>query len=159
MDRVASVYSLTDGKLVPYQRNPPREEWKNPFPQGGLYSTASDILSFYRMMLSHGVFEGRRILSQAAVDAMTTVQTGDILAGWTPGLGYGLGVAIVKDPVGVLRYTSVGSYGHAGAYRTHAWADPEKDMITILFYQRSNGGGDMADEINAFLQLSAAAIE
>ncbi len=159
MDRVASVYELQDGKLVPYTRDPPRSEWKNPVPQGGLYSTASDLLSFYRMMLGHGVFEGRRILSRAAVDTMTTVQTGDIPSGWAPGLGFGLGVAIVKDPVGALRYTSIGSYGHGGAYRTYTWADPEKDMITILLYQRSNGGGDMADEISAFLQLAAAAIE
>ncbi len=80
---------------------------------------------------------------------MTTVQTGDIPSGWGPGMGFGLGVAIVKDPVGALRYTSIGSYGHGGAYRTHTWADPEKDMITIVFYQRSNGGGDCADEISA----------
>ena len=61
--------------------------------------------------------------------------------------------------VAALRYTCSGSYGHGGAYRTFTWADPEKDMISILLYQRSNGGGDMADEINAFLQLAAAAIE
>jgi CubicO group peptidase (beta-lactamase class C family) len=159
MDRVAAVYSLDDGKLVPYQRTPPRAEWKNPVPQGGLYSTASDMLQFYRMMLEHGDFDGHRILSQAAVDTMTTVQTGDLPVGWAPGLGFGLGVAVVNDPVGALRYTSIGSYGHGGAYRTFTWADPEKDLISILFFQRSNGGGDMADEINAFLQLAAAAIE
>lgn len=159
MDRVAAVYSLDGDKLVRYERTPPRAEWKNPLPEGGLYSTASDLLQFYRMMLGHGVFEGQRILSGAAVETMTTVQTGDMRVGWAPGLGFGLGVAVVKDPVAALRYTSVGSYGHGGAYRTFTWADPEKDMISILLYQRSNGGGDMADEINAFLQLAAAAIE
>ncbi|MDA0207594.1 MAG: serine hydrolase [Acidobacteria bacterium] len=159
MDRVAAVYSLNDGKLAPFERTPPRSEWKNPLPQGGLYSTATDLLQFYRMMLDHGTYEGRRILSRAAVDTMTTVQTGDMPVGWGPGLGFGLGVAVVKDPVAALRYTSIGSYGHGGAYRTFTWADPDKDLIAILFYQRSNGGGDMADEINAFLQLAAAAIE
>ena len=159
MDRVASVYSLRDGKLERYQRTPPRSEWKNPLPQGGLYSTATDQMRFYRMMLDGGRFGGRRILSQAAVDAMTAVQTGDIPSGWAPGVGFGLGFAIVKDPVGALRYTAVGSFGHGGAYRTFTWADPEKDLISIILFQRSNVGGDMADEINAFLQLAAAAIE
>lgn len=159
MNRVASVYSLADGKLVSYERTPPRAEWTNPVPEGGLYSTASDVLSFYRMMLDNGVIGERRILSRAAVETMTTVQTGDLPVGWAPGLGFGLGVAVVKDPVAALRYTSIGSFGHGGAYRTYTWADPEKDLISILFFQRSNGGGDMADEINAFLQLAAAAIE
>jgi len=159
MDRVASVYSLTDGKLVIHNRNPPRSEWKNPSPQGGLYSTATDLMHFYRMVLDGGKFGGRRILSQAAVDAMTTVQTGDIPSGWGPGLGFGLGFAVVKDPVGALRYTAVGSFGHGGAYRTFTWADPDKDLISIILFQRSNVGGDMADEISAFLQMAAAAIE
>jgi CubicO group peptidase (beta-lactamase class C family) len=159
MDRVAAVYSLDDGKLEPYERTPPRAGWKNPLPEGGLYSTAADLLQFYRMMLGHGDHDGHRILSRAAVDTMTTVQTGDLPVGWSPGLGFGLGVAVVKEPVAALRYTSVGSYGHGGAYRTFTWADPEKDLISILLFQRSNGGGDMADEINAFLQLAAAAIE
>lgn len=159
LDRVASVYSLQDGKLELYERTPPRSEWKNPFPEGGLYSTAADLLSFYRMVLDGGVFGGRRILSQAAVDAMTTVQTGDLPAGWAPGVGFGLGFAIVKDPVGALRYTGIGSFGHGGAYRTFTWADPDKDLISIVLFQRQNVGGDMADEISAFLQMAAAAIE
>ena len=159
MDRVASVYSLTDGKLVPYQRDPPRSEWKNPLPEGGLYSTAVDLAHFYYMMLAGGEFGPNRVLSQAAVDTMTTIQTGDIPAGWGPGIGFGLGFAIVKDPVAAMRYTSIGSFGHGGAYRTFTWADPEKDMISVLLFQRSNVGGDLADEINAFLQLAAAAIE
>lgn len=159
MDRVASVYSLEDGKLVPFARNPPRSEWKNPFPEGGLYSTATDLERFYRMMLAGGVFEGKRALSQAAVDTMTTVQTGELPAGWGPGIGFGLGFAIVKNPIGALRYTAIGSFGHGGAYRTFTWADPEKDLISIVLYQRSNVGGDMADEISAFLQMAAATIE
>jgi len=159
MDRVASVYSFTDGKLVPYQRDPPRAQWKNPLPEGGLYSTAVDLAHFYYMILAGGEFGPDRVLSQAAVDTMTTVQTGDIPAGWGPGIGFGLGFAIVKDPVAAMRYTSIGSFGHGGAYRTFTWADPEKDMISVLLFQRSNVGGDLADEINAFLQLAAAAIE
>ena len=159
MDRVATVYTLEDGKLNSFERTPPRSEWKNPFPEGGLYSTAADLLRFYQMTLDGGVFEGGRLLSQAAVDTMTTVQTGDLPAGWGPGIGFGLGFAVVKDPVGALRYTSVGSYGHGGAYRTFTWADPDKDLVSIILFQRTNGGGDMADEISAFLQLAAAAVE
>lgn len=159
MDRVATVYTLTDGKLEEFRRDPPRSKWGNPFPEGGLYSTAFDMASFYWMMLDGGLFGPNRVLSKAAVDTMTTLQTGEIPSGWGPGIGFGLGFAMVKDPVAALRYTSIGSFGHGGAYRTFTWADPEKDLILVLLFQRTNGGGDLADEINAFVQMAAAAID
>ena len=34
-----------------------------------------------------------------------------------------------------------------------------KDMVGIIFMQRTNGGGDVADEINSFMAMSAAAID
>ena len=37
--------------------------------------------------------------------------------------------------------------------------DPAKDMFCVLLMQRTNEGGDIADEINAFLAMAAAAIE
>jgi CubicO group peptidase (beta-lactamase class C family) len=46
-----------------------------------------------------------------------------------------------------------------GAYRTYGWVDPAKDLVGIIFMQRTNGGGDVADEINSFMAMSAAAIE
>ena len=36
--------------------------------------------------------------------------------------------------------------------------DPPKDMVRVIMLQRTNGGGDVADEINAFLAMAAAAI-
>jgi CubicO group peptidase (beta-lactamase class C family) len=47
----------------------------------------------------------------------------------------------------------------AGAYRTYGWVDPAKDLVGIIFMQRTNGGGDVADEINSLIAMSAAAIE
>jgi hypothetical protein len=32
-------------------------------------------------------------------------------------------------------------------------------LIRVILMQRTNGGGDTADEINAFLAIAAAAIE
>ena len=64
MDRVASVYSFTDGKLVPYQRDPPRAQWKNPLPEGGLYSTAVDLAHFLRD--EGDVQHRRRVLTDLA---------------------------------------------------------------------------------------------
>jgi CubicO group peptidase (beta-lactamase class C family) len=74
-------------------------------------------------------------------------------------MGWGLGWSVVREPAGTLRLNSMGSFGHGGAYRTYGWVDPGKDMLQVLMYQRTNGGGDVADEINSFLALAAAAID
>jgi CubicO group peptidase (beta-lactamase class C family) len=102
------------------------------------------------MMLDKGSLDGHRILSPPAVGVMTSVHTGDLKAGFSP---------VVSEPAGTLRLTSIGSFGHGGAYQTFGWVDPAKDMLEVIMYQRTNGGGDLAHELNSFLSLVAAAIE
>jgi CubicO group peptidase (beta-lactamase class C family) len=153
--RVASVYRYeTDGlRLVPMA--PPRF----PAPEGGLFSTAGDMARFHQMLLGKGTLDGQRILSAAAVDAMTSSQTGSMKAGFAPGVGHGFGFEVVRETLGTFRYNSIGSFVKGGAYRTYGWVDPAKDLIGIIFMQRTNGGGDVADEINSFMAMAAAAIE
>ena len=74
-----------------------------------MYSTASDMARFYQTMLDKGALDGRRILSAAAVEVMTTVQTGDLKTGFAPGMSYGLGWAVVRDPMSMLRFNSKGT--------------------------------------------------
>ncbi len=158
--RLAAVYTDDNGKLV--RQNDGirfRRGAKSPMPEGGLYSTAGDMARFYRMMLNGGSLDGRKILSPAAVSLMTTVNTGDLKTGFAPGMGYGLGWAVVREASGTFRYNSIGTYSHGGAYRTYGWVDPAKDMVGVIMYQRTNGGGDVADEINTFMALCGAAIE
>lgn len=157
--RLAAVYTDKDGKLERFDGDLFRTGAKYPVPEGGLYSTASDMARFYQMMLDKGSLDGRRILSPDAVAVMTTVHTGELKAGFAPGMGWGLGWSVVREPAGTLRLNSMGSFGHGGAYRTFGWVDPGKDMLQVLMYQRTNGGGDVADEINSFLAMAAAAIE
>jgi CubicO group peptidase (beta-lactamase class C family) len=157
--RLAAVYTDDHGVLKRFTGDPFREGSKYPSPEGGIYSTAADLAAFYQMMLNHGALASRRILSRASVDVMTALHTGDIPAGFAPGMGYGLTWAVVRSPEGTLRLNSIGSYGHGGAYRTYGWVDPAKDMVGVILFQRTNGGGDVADEINAFMVLAASAIE
>ncbi len=154
-NRVASVYRYeTDGlHLVPMPQP------KFPAPEGGLFSTAGDMARFHEMLLNKGTLDGQRILSAAAVDAMTSSQTGSMKAGFAPGVGHGFGFEVVREMLGTFRYNSIGSFVKGGAYRTYGWVDPGKDLVGIIFMQRTNGGGDVADEINSFMAMAAAAIE
>jgi CubicO group peptidase (beta-lactamase class C family) len=155
--RVATLYTNENGTL----RADPAD-WGNgnsiPSPAGGLLSTAADMLRFNEMMHNGGTLDGHRILSAAAVHLMTISHTGEMKAGWVPGVGHGYGYEVVRDAEGMFRYNSIGTFVKGGAYRTYEWVDPEKDLVGVFMMQRTNGGGDTADEINRFMQIGAAAI-
>ena len=144
-NRVASVYTYEASGLKRVSMPPP----KFPAPEGGLFSTAADMARFHQMMLNKGTLNGRRILSAAAVEAMTTSQTGSMKAGFAPGVGHGFGFEVVRETLGTFRYNSIGSFVKGGAYRTYGWVDPAKDLVGIIFMQRTNGGGDVATRSTA----------
>ena len=153
--RIATVYTEQNGVL----NLAALHDTLYPSPGAGMLSTAVDMASFYQMMLNQGTLNGHRIISAASVEAMTTAQVGNMQVGFAPGMGIGLGWGVVREPKGMFRLCSVGSFGHGGAFRTYGWVDPPKDMVRVIMQQRTNGGGDTADEINAFLAMAAAAIE
>ncbi len=159
LSRLATLYTLTDSGLTRSPREFPAPGPKVPGPAGGLISSAEDMLHFNMMMRNKGVFNGHRVLSAAAVTLMTTSHTGDMKAGWVPGVGHGYGYEVVRNADGMFRYNSVGSYVKGGAFRTYEFVDPEKDLVGVFMMQLTNGGGDTADEINSFMAISAAAIE
>jgi len=82
-------------------------------------------------------------------------------AGYAAGVGQGYGYEVVREPLGMYRYTSVGSFEKAGVYRTYIWVDPAKDLLGVILMQRNTGGpaADLADEVNIFMAMAAAAVE
>ena len=157
--RIAAVYTDDHGALKRATQIETQNGPVIPAPEGGLFSTASDMLRFNQMILNKGKLNGTRVLSAAAVDLMASNLTGDLKAGFAPGAGHGLGYEVIREPLGTYRYNSIGSIVKGGAYRTYEFIDFAKDITGIIMFQRTNGGGDTADEINAFLALAAAAIE
>jgi CubicO group peptidase (beta-lactamase class C family) len=158
--RVATVYTTVDGKLKPLNRPTPGGA-RISSPDSGLLSTASDLGRFNQMMLNKGVLNGKRVLSAAATESMTTSYTGDMPAGYAPGTGQGYGYEVVREPLGMYRYTSIGTFEKAGVYRTYVWVDRAKDLVGTILMQRNTGGpaADLADEVNIFMAMAAAAID
>lgn len=158
--RIAVVYTVKDGKLERAGASSLggdstlfRKGAKYSAPEFGLYSTASDLFAFYQMMLNNGTFNGKRLLSKAAVDVMTANHTGDIKAGHLPGTSFGLTWEVVKDPIGTVTLLSRGTFGHGGAFGTHGWIDRQKDLVGVFMVQRSGN-----DAKNAFFQLAGSAV-
>ena len=156
--RLAPVYESVDGTLKPGSIP---LEWPStlyPAPEGGLHSTAADLVRFYQMFLNGGELDGTRIVSPSTVEVMTRNHTGELTAGFAPGMGFGYGWSVVRNVDGTFRGNSIGTYGHGGAWRTYAFVDPVKKLIGVLLFQKIGGGGDVAPEINAFLQMANAAV-
>lgn len=131
-----------------------------PNPSGGLYSTAGDLARFYQMVLNGGEFCGRRIISADLVELMTTIRTGDLQTGFTPGNGWGLGWCVVRDPQGVTEMLSPGTFGHGGAFGTQGWIDPRRKMIFVLLVQRTNfPNADGSPVREVFQQLAIEALD
>ena len=152
--RLATVYVLDKGKLKKADWDFSGNGAKYPFPEGGMYSTALDLASFYQMMLNGGSYNGKRILSRATAEMMTEVHTGELQAGHSPGMGYGLAWAVVRTADGTLPLTSIGAYGHGGAFGTYGWVDPKKDLVGVFLVQQP----DVSTERSAFMAMAASAI-
>ena len=154
MERSATLYGLKDGQLVDagFQLLGETKEAKHPIPAGGLYSTGADLATAYKMMLSGGKFGATRIISEKSVKEMTSLQTGDIVCGFTPGMGFGFGWAYTKEPQGVHEMMSKGTYGHGGAFGTQGWIDPQRDLFLVLLFQRTGLPNGDASEMRRELQ-------
>ncbi len=162
LERVGPIYRKKEGQLVPVGEGligPPAGA-RYPIPAGGLYSTGADLAKLYQMMLGRGRLGKVRILSEQAVATMTRLQTGELKAGFTPGMGYGFGWAVVRTPTGVTAMLSPGSYGHGGAFGTQGWIDPQQDLFLILLIQRSDlSNSDASAMREAFQALAVAALK
>lgn len=161
--RLAKSYRLAEGRLEEAQVKTiydcGRGNDRYPAANGGLYSTAADYGRFCRMLLNRGACDGRRILSPAAVEAMSAVQSGELKTGFTPGNGWGLGCCVVRQPQGVTAMLSPGTFGHGGAYGTQAWVDPVKKVAYVLMVQRANfPNGDESEVRRAFQSAAARAL-
>ncbi len=140
--RLAKSYKLENGELhearpmLPESGDPANHQ-HYPAPNGGLYSTASDYGRFLRMVLNGGSLDGHQYLKPETVKLMTSIQSGTLQTGFTPGNGWGLGWCVVREPQGVSEALSPGSFGHGGAFGTQAWADPVRGVAYVLLVQRA----------------------
>jgi CubicO group peptidase (beta-lactamase class C family) len=113
---------------------------------GGLTGSIDDYARFCQMLLAGGEFEGVRLLGRKTVEFMRLNQlpdNRDMAAMGQPvwsetsydGIGFGLGFAVVLDPVKAHIITSPGEHHWGGAASTFFWIDPAEDLFVIFFAQ------------------------
>ena len=126
-----------------------------PLGGAGLFSTAEDVARFYQMILNRGAFHGRRVLKARTVAELTRKQTGDLRA--RPGMPWGLGFCVVEDPQAMEanRVLSPNSFGHGGAHSTESWADPSRNLIWIVMFERTGKGNPDNSDVRIAFQEAA----
>jgi CubicO group peptidase (beta-lactamase class C family) len=152
----AQASRLEETSIAYLYRTAVTDRERPPLGGAGLFSTAEDMARFYRMMLNQGSFNGKRILKPETVAEMTRKQTGALDA--RPGMPWGLGFCVVEDPAKMAANSvlSPGSFGHGGAFSTQSWADPAKNLIWILMFQRDGKGNPDNSDVRIAFQDSAA---
>jgi len=114
-----------------------------------LYSTAPDYMRFLRMYLNKGQLDGKRLLSERAVETPLSNQIGDIKIGllktvvpaltadaeFFPGRKKGHSMAFQRIEEDVPAMRSAGSQFWAGVLNTHFWLDPKKNIAAVLLTQ------------------------
>jgi uncharacterized protein YbbC (DUF1343 family)/CubicO group peptidase (beta-lactamase class C family) len=107
----------------------------------GLFSTASDLALFCRMLLAGGLHDGARVLSPLTIARMTSPATP---AGEpnVRGLGWDLDSSYSANRGDLL---PLGSFGHTGFTGTSIWIDPETKVFVVFLSNRvhPDGKGDV----------------
>ncbi|MBI5774626.1 MAG: beta-lactamase family protein [Verrucomicrobia bacterium] len=127
-----------------YPLDDPRRQ---PMPAGGYFSTADDVAKFCQMLLNGGTLHGRRVLSENAVRAMTTVQSGDARIK-NAIANYGFGLKITAADSAAPDALSPGSFSHGGAYATQMWMDARRGLAVVFMVQHAGYPADGAKKIN-----------
>ena len=100
----------------------------------GLFTTASDLARFARMLLAGGVYQGVRVFEPETMRMMTAVQTPDSVRE-RRGLGWD-----IDSPYAGPRGTwfPVGSYGHTGWTGGSLWLDPFSGSFLVFLSNRNH---------------------
>ncbi len=113
---------------------------------GGLTGSIDDFARFAQMLLNGGELDGQRLLAARTVDFMCRNHlpgNGDMAsmgqAVWSEtsynGIGFGLGFAVMLDPIEAQMLGSVGECHWGGAASTFFWIDPAEELLVVFLTQ------------------------
>ena len=162
--RIQTVYAFAADSTL-------RRTMGQPTPSGNtvfaginaLFISTADYLRFGEMLLNQGSWNGKQILKPETVALMTQDQTKEAelldsndpytplvngigtdalgTLNLEPGHGFGLGFAVVIDPIAARRESQAkGEYFWGGANSTHFFINPKKKLVAVFMTQVGSVG-------------------
>ncbi|WP_212003826.1 serine hydrolase [Chitinophaga sp. HK235] len=148
-DRLVTLYEDVNGKMVPVTH--PIYEGIDPlFPKlhgtylsggAGLSSTTADYAKFLSIYLHKGRYKNKIIIGPKTVELMLTNQlapgvNASPMPAQPENFKFSLaGFNLETTENDYLMPFSKGTFGWGGAFNTHYWADPQEDLIALIFTQ------------------------
>jgi CubicO group peptidase (beta-lactamase class C family) len=148
--RLATLYAPhpATGRAVPHDQLGVRALRPPKFLSGGggLISTAADYHRFTQMLLRGGELDGVRLLGPRTLRFMTRnhlpggkdlaeLSAGGFAETILDGIGFGLGFAVVQNPIPSRVPISPGEFYWGGLASTAFWVDPAEHVTAMLFTQ------------------------
>ncbi len=124
-------------------------------PAAGLVCTAADLAGFYELLLRGGVTRsGTRLVSEKTLARYTTAGPTALDRSNRLPLRMGRGFLLgARTPSIYGWWGTQRSFGHAGAFCTLAWADPERELAAAVV---TNGNAGPYDSLFRFAPLGTA---
>jgi CubicO group peptidase (beta-lactamase class C family) len=154
LPRIAPTEVVNDKPLCGTVDDPTARRMGGVAGNAGLFSTASDLARYARMMLNLGELDGVRIFKPETVKLMTTPQA-------PPGVKvlHGLGWDIDSPYAGPRgNLFPIGSYGHTGWTGTSIWIDPSSKTF-VIFLSNRNHPTDAGDVLSLRRELGTLAAQ
>jgi methyl acetate hydrolase len=144
--RLAKIHARTPAGLVSTDTEIPQDPEFH-MGGGGLYSTVGDYLTFARMILHDGTFDGVQVLKPETVAVMSQNAMGDLVCNpmktavpgssndvdFVGGMKWGLSFLINPEPMATGR--SAGSLAWAGLANSYYWIDPKRKVAGVYATQ------------------------
>ena len=137
-ERMTDPFALEFGQSeIVY--SPARAFDSKAYPSGGvgMVGTAMEYLRFLEAMRTGGA----GVIRPETAAMMTRNAIGDLVVGPAgPGFGWGLGVAVLKDPAEAKLPLGTGAWSWAGVYGTNFWVDPAAKLSVVVLTNTAVAG-------------------
>lgn len=127
MKNVAALHQKVNGRWV----LGPKRDAEAQAPAGGANSTVTDLARWMRMVLAEGTFEGKRIVAEAPLKQMLSIQanTSKDSDGRVEGYGYGMNVVI--DAGGSIFWSHSGAFENGASTAVYLVPELELGIVTL----------------------------
>ncbi|MGC1241748.1 MAG: serine hydrolase domain-containing protein [Chryseosolibacter sp.] len=156
-NRLVSLHGNKDGKAFTMKTaafdalDPNYPNLKGTYFSGGagLSSTVEDYAKFLQLFLNKGEFNGKRLLSRKTVELMLIDQLPEL------DTDFGLGFGLETEKNDYRSPASLGSFSWGGAFSTSYWADPQENLIGLIYTNiYSNPYGNIAEKFKVLTYQS-----
>jgi uncharacterized protein YbbC (DUF1343 family)/CubicO group peptidase (beta-lactamase class C family) len=155
--RIAPTEQTTNGMLRGVVHDPTARRMGGVAGHAGLFTTASDLARYARLLLNQGELDGVRLFKPETVKLMTSVQSPEGVLS-RRGLGWDIDSPYSRPRGSVFPR---GSFGHTGWTGTTLWMDPFSKTFFIFLSNRvhPDGKGNVVPLYLTLGTLAARAVE